>query len=274
MFSYFRFRSRSRAQYRVVAFVGLAVTLSLIPAFLHWQHNRTSSSALVAPASNSSAEILASVARNAVAHRLGRAVYPDSVVPGGVLSAAELRQATDHDPVVASHYAGFDYARAHTVRLKTAALMYVSYRKDGHVYWTRKPHLIPVGEKVITDGKKTARARCANQLSEKPHAATAPNEPTQEAMNRPSTMDDSMAVDVPPLSDLRSALMPPTQTGADPPLGDGGLPFSPIGAGGIFPPVGLTPSTPSTPVVPEPGTMILVASGLAAAYTLRKKKKL
>jgi hypothetical protein len=238
---------------------------------LHWQHSRTSSSALAVAASNSSAEILASVARNTVAHRVGRAVYPYSIVPGGVLSAAELRQATDHDPVVASHYAGFDYARAHTVRLKAAALMYVSYRKNGRVYWTRKPHLIPAGEKVITDGKKTARARCANQLSEKPHAATAPNEPTQEAMNRPSAMDDSMAVDVPPLSDLRSALMPPSQTGAN---GDGGLPFSPIGAGGIFPPVGLTPSTPNTPVVPEPGTMILVASGLAAAYAVRKKKKL
>jgi hypothetical protein len=90
-------------------------------------------------------------------------------------------------------------------------------------------------------------------------------------MNRPSAMDDSMAVDVPPLSDLRSSLMPPSDPGQNLPLGDSTL-FSPVGAGGIFPPVGLVPSSPSTPVVPEPGTMILVGSGLAAVYAVRRKK--
>jgi hypothetical protein len=247
----------------------LAVVVLLFPAILRWQHFRPSST-LLAPASNSSVEILASVARNSPPQRDARSVYPYSVVPGGVLNAAELKQAADHDPVVASHYAAFEYQHAHAVRLKTAALMYVSYRKNGRVYWTRKAHLIPAGEKVITDGKATARARCGNQLSEKPHAATAPNEPSEEALNRPTTMADSMAVDIPPLSDLHSALLPP-EPGRE--LSGGGLLSSPVGVGGIFPPVGLVPPPGGgTPVVPEPGTMLLVGSGIAAIYALRKKR--
>jgi hypothetical protein len=41
-----------------------------------------------------------------------RPVYPYSVVPGGVRDVAELKWAAKHDPVVAAHYAGFDYDHA------------------------------------------------------------------------------------------------------------------------------------------------------------------
>jgi hypothetical protein len=33
-----------------------------------------------------------------------RAIYPYSVIPGGVESAAELRNSVTRDPVVAEHY--------------------------------------------------------------------------------------------------------------------------------------------------------------------------
>ena len=63
-----------------------------------------------------------------------RPVYPYSVVPGGVTDARELKWAAQHDPVVASHYAGFDYDHARVVRLLLARAAYVSYRIGNDVY--------------------------------------------------------------------------------------------------------------------------------------------
>jgi hypothetical protein len=49
-----------------------------------------------------------------------RPVYPYSVVPGGVEDARELKWVAEHDPIVAAHYAGFDYDHARVVRLTLA----------------------------------------------------------------------------------------------------------------------------------------------------------
>ena len=51
----------------------------------------------------------------------GQTVYKYSVVPGGVRNVQELKWAVEHDPVVAAHYAGFDYDRARVVKLVTMA---------------------------------------------------------------------------------------------------------------------------------------------------------
>jgi hypothetical protein len=44
-----------------------------------------------------------------------RPVYPYSLVPGGIHDPKELAQAFEHDPVLASHYKGFDFRRARVV---------------------------------------------------------------------------------------------------------------------------------------------------------------
>ena len=46
-----------------------------------------------------------------------RPVYPYSVVPGGVQDAKELKWVAEHDPIVAAHYAGFDYDHSQHRRL-------------------------------------------------------------------------------------------------------------------------------------------------------------
>ena len=58
--------------------------------------------------------------------RQPRPVYPYSVVPGGVEDAKELKWVAEHDPVVAAHYAGFDYNHAQVVRLTLARTVYMS----------------------------------------------------------------------------------------------------------------------------------------------------
>ena len=113
-----------------------------------------------------------------------RAVFPYSVVPGGVESVSELRKAIATDPVVAAHYKGFNLSKARMERLGTPQVAYVSYRVGDHVYWTRKPLVLPAGERVITDGSRIARTRCANQVANLP-GATSPAEPAAAALDTP-----------------------------------------------------------------------------------------
>ena len=55
-------------------------------------------------------------------------IFPYSVIPGGAHSNTELKNALLHDPVAAAHYAGFDVARTHVIRLSRSERVYVSYR--------------------------------------------------------------------------------------------------------------------------------------------------
>jgi hypothetical protein len=225
----------------------------------------------------------------------GRPVYPYSMVPGGIENARELKWVAEHDPVVAAHYAGFDYDHARVVRLVLARTAYVSYRIGGHVYWTRRRVTLHKGEKVITDGKITARARCANRIEELPQQATASPEPPIAKFDEPMRAGDGTAVRQPPVP-FQSALLNRPGVSAfepNPPLSL----YSPVSAGGwapFFPPPLPTggacapgkkkgdpepdgdsddskkkkggPCSGPPESVPEPGTWLLMASGLAGIY--------
>jgi hypothetical protein len=226
-----------------------------------------------------------SSAKNAANRRKkeARLVYQYSVVPGGVRDTGELVEAVAHDPSVALHYAKFDFQRARLVRLGFDRRMYISYRRNGQILWTRTAHLIRAGEQVITDGKLTARTRCGNRLAAKPEGLTAPEEPTEAQLNEPVAVAGEPVR--PPVTLLqRSTLMPPlvaSGPGAPP---SGGIPIligPPVGGGGggtvcetekeeqrehdtdtnelICP----KKHHPPPPSVPEPGTLVLVGSGIA-----------
>jgi len=225
----------------------------------------------------------------AVEMRNRRIVYPYSVVPGGVASPAELHQAADHDPVVANHYSGFDYQRAHVVEVSQPKLVYVSYRRGNKIFWTHKQLSLHVGEKLITDGHITARNRCGNQVSVLPQANTSPQEPTVAELDRPDEVASGMQQVIPGTFDSKLFNLDP------------GLPFGPSTPGsgfatGPFPggfmpmPIAGGPGTtgsvtpppcqgtncnpppcegtdcnpPPPPAVPEPGTLLLVGSGVVA----------
>jgi hypothetical protein len=206
-----------------------------------------------------------------------RPLYPYSIIPGGVESADELRKAVANDPVVAAHYAGFDLDHVHVVRLAEARSAFVSYRKHNTVFWTSKKLNLPAGETLITDGLHTSRTRCGNQVSDVPRTPTAPaGEPTPETLTTPLLTEN---IDPPPI-DL--PLGSPPTTGFLPPAGDGGEPggippYVPIivgggsGGGGTS----LIPvSQPPVPIAtPEPGILLLTATGLCAAWLTRKLRK-
>lgn len=233
------------------------------------------------------------VAAPPAAPKTPRLVYQYSVVPGGVQDVAELSSAVAHDPDVALHYASFNFRRAHLVRLPASQKMYISYRRHGHILWTKTPHLILAGEKVITDGKVTARVRCGNRLASKPQGLTAPDEPSEAELSQPVAVAGD-PVRPPAILANHSSLEPPLVANGPSAPGPAGFP-----PGGIGPPIGGGGGTPCEteaqeaaehdhdkgesicggghhpppPAVPEPSTVLLVGSGLLLlGYQFRARR--
>ena len=228
-----------------------------------------------------------------------RPVYPYSVVRGGVEDAKELKWYADHDPVVGAHYAGFDYRNARVVRLTLARTAYVSYRIGNNIYWMRHRITLHKGETLITDGRMTARTRCANRVEEMPQQEASPVEPPVAKFDEPIMPAIGTAQQTPPVP-FQSALL------NRPAIGDAAGPLSlydPFVGGGwisIAPPpipeglcgplkkkgTGESESsggsngkkktgacgTGPTGVVPEPSTWVMLVSGLAAIYWQARRK--
>lgn len=219
-----------------------------------------------------------------------RPVYPYSIVPGGVRNAAELKWAAEHDPVVAAHYAGFDYDHARVVRLVLAQTAYVSYRIGNKVYWTRRRIKLKKGETVITDGKITARTRCANQVIKVPQQLSSRSEPPAEKFEEPINPLTGTAITMPAVPFESTLLNPAPVEPNTPPLSVyypiGGAPFVPIAMpplpGLCAPPVKKpkpggggegggkkhpNPCGNGGPVAtPEPATWVLLVSGSALMF--------
>jgi len=202
-----------------------------------------------------------------------RPVYPYSIVPGGIESADDLRRVVEHDEVVAHHYADFDFHHARIIELTEPRLVYLSYRIGSKVFWTSKKVTLHTGEKLITDGKITARTRCANQVAALPQNVLPPTEPPAELFEQP----------IGALPELAEGPYPVLSTGAGP-----GVPpsWGPVPVGGpVFPPIGVPPVclppkngkpvpgkkpcipySPPPPGIPEPGMILLFLSGAAGVY--------
>lgn len=240
-----------------------------------------------------------------------RPVYRYSVVPGGVQSGEELRLAAQRDRAVARHFAAFNFERAQVTQLNAPRFVYLSYRRGDRIFWTRKQVALRKGEPLITDGKIAARTRCANQISVLPHAETSMEEPLAQELDDPFDQGGS-ARNFDFSGRIEAQLMRrpgPHGFGAEgPPMPGTGPLFGPSGGGfpGIFPPVisdscepmpkpkpkdglvaiaadqtsdkkkknGCTPPPKPPPTtVPEPASIVLVASGIAGIYARARLKR-
>jgi hypothetical protein len=188
---------------------------------------------------------------------LKRPIYPYSVIRGGVRDRGELLAELGRDPVVAAHYAGFGSADAHVVPLQSEMLAHVSYRVADKVFWTAKTVRLAPGEELITDGRSYARTRCGNRVSVLAQEPTSPEEPAAEYLETPIEEEAPRLeiVEQPPLPPERPFSPPSWNPPVTPP------PEWPYFPPPIYPP----PVYPPPPaVIPEPATLILLASGLAA----------
>ncbi len=211
--------------------------------------------------------------------RSGRVVYPYSVIPGGIQSIQDLKNAIAKDPVVSAHYATFRLEDARIIRLDRERSMHVSYRLDNQVYWTKRKLKLLKGETLVTDGVQTARTRCGNMISETIVAQAFPNEPTLQELNTPA---ESRYVPGEPGSDDRfhklkpepePELEPNAPPGRGPSSGGGTGPFIYIPSGPAGPI--LSPAVHAPPPVvstPEPGTAIQLLTSLVVLFFLLRRR--
>jgi hypothetical protein len=111
-----------------------------------------------------------------------RLVYRNSVVPGGVHSAAELAAVIARDPIAAAHYANFDVSKAHLIRVEKSRLAHVSYRIGNQIFWTKNKVRLAEGEALLSDGTHLIRARCGNMLADEAQAPVLLKEPAPEVL--------------------------------------------------------------------------------------------
>ena len=188
-------------------------------------------------------------------YRAARKIYPYSVVPGGVLTIAEVENSIAADPIVARHYR--DIHTENVLLRRTAAPMdvFVSYRIDNAVYWTSHKIHLAKGELLLVDGQNIIRAGCGNRVMfelppESPKRQPPPMEPPSVVLELGS----------PPLLTPREPIVP-------------ALEFLPGHKPGVRPPVFFLPfvccgesdparSSPLAVTTPEPSPLLLLGTGV------------
>jgi hypothetical protein len=203
-----------------------------------------------------------------------RKVYPYSVIPGGVKDTKELADAIKRDPIVAQHLKDFDMQKARIVRVDAPRTVYVSYRMGSQIHWTSKTMTLAKDEILITDGNRTIRGRCGNDVAANHIGEPAQDEPDTSELETPippanPDVDDAPLIEQnwqePTLDPFTFTPSTPPPGGTTPNPGSPGvaplfgpyIPFTPI------PPANGTPNPPAQNV-PEPATLLLVGIGACA----------
>ena len=166
------------------------------------------------------------------------------------------------------------------VQVKEARSVYVSYRRGDDVFWTSKKLRLAVGETLITDGQHISRTRCGNQISDEPRLPVSlAGDPEPQALDSPVPYEiiepfvasiggeiggGGIPANAVPSFTLAGAGVGGTIGGS----GISGVPIIPA-TGGVVPGPGNTPPIST----PEPGSLILLTTGLGAACLVRKLRK-
>jgi hypothetical protein len=160
-------------------------------------------------ADDQSWDVSAHLQPTAVRQRVSRTVYPFSLVAGGVYSAGDLARAIAVSDSLRAHYKNFDFKHVRLIRIQNNTPAFVSYRKDGKIFWTKRKIALHSGELVLADGHYLVRARCANQISFAPQT---PIDPTpSDVEGRLDVPTVPTRLDNPRLREVNSPLFPPMQ---------------------------------------------------------------
>lgn len=81
-----------------------------------------------------------------------------------ISSIEDFKNIVQTDQTLSDYYYGFDWSQARIGNLKEDTLAYVAHRKNGIIGKTSKPIKLPKGDKYITDGIRTVRTYCCNDI--------------------------------------------------------------------------------------------------------------
>ena len=126
-----------------------------------------------------------------------------SLIPGGISTLAEFRAAVAANSVLRARFADFNWDAAYITRTQNPMYVFVSFVKNGHLFWTHKPMLIPAGEAIITDGVHTILMRCGNEI------AWTPQTPEQDIDTSLLATPEAPSPDIPMLTPNTTELVPP-----------------------------------------------------------------
>ena len=173
-----------------------------------------------------------------------------------VKTIEDFRVVVGSDPVLTAHFADFDWVHAQSGKLDDAIWTSVSYRKGDAIAKTRKKIKLPKGDGYITDGKRRVRTYCCNDYVVDPPPTEVQTAPLMEKVD--SSVRRQEMVAGPPAQQSSNA---PAQKSAGPPSPAPKLAFAPA-------PI-ITPQLIVIPNVPEPSSLLLVATGIGGFGLLR-----
>ena len=102
-------------------------------------------------------------------------------------SVEDFHNTVLNDPLLAAHFADFNWQTATMGTLEHSQWTYVTYRKDGRIATTRKQIILPKDDGYITDGTRQVRTYCCNDYV----AAAHRNVPFEERVDAPTPAFDS-----------------------------------------------------------------------------------
>lgn len=176
-----------------------------------------------------------------------------------VQTVEDFRKVVENDPVLSIHFAGFNWPQAVLGKQAEATHMYVTHRKGAVIKETTHPIRLPKGDGYITDGVRSARTYCCNDISLTPSAGTPDLTPSAGS---PTTAVPAgpFFTDMPtsPLA-LAAPFLTPYSQSNDIPTIDA-----------TSPPTDPEPEDPEP--VPEPGALLLTGIGLIALLLACRKK--
>jgi hypothetical protein len=95
-------------------------------------------------------------------------VYNYSVIPGGERNVADFCGEIQSDAA----FKGFNCNVAYETTLRSPIAVFMTFKKNGHIYWTKHLVSVKAGELIYTDGHRSFLARCGNEIGFAPQAPT------------------------------------------------------------------------------------------------------
>lgn len=214
---------------------------------------------------------------------------------GRVKSVQNFWEEVSRDPLLRSYYQGFDWERARMFALESPVEAYLNYKKDGRIVRTRKKVALPKGDVIITDGERSVRAYCCNELVLEVDGPP-PSPPLSRETEDPGGGGQNLGADPEDLGPVQDPPVPQPDGDLDPLIASFYRSLTPVALGPFptvvdppdsgrkepvhppipdFPPVDPdipVPQDPPPAPVPEPSTLLLFIAGLGGLLATRMWK--